>query len=69
MIKKIRRPKNRGYGNHGYGNKQEQKSTVIMQTNKEHHVELHPKSVNNHANGQFKYPWMTYHLKMRSSKA
>ena len=61
MIKKIRR-------NRAHGGSHESKCTVIMQTQREHHVELHPKSVNNLANGQFKYQWMTYHLKMRSTK-
>ena len=64
MIKKVKkiRPKE-------FNSKPELKYTVILQTQQEHHVELHPKSTNSKVDGQFKYQWMVYHTKMRSTKA
>ena len=49
MIKKVKkiRPKQ-------FNSTPELKYTVILQTQQEHHVELHPKSTNSKVDGQFK---------------
>lgn len=59
IVKKV----NKKFARHGDKNDQ----FVILKTNQEKRVELHPKSVNSQEI-KYDYPWMVYHLKMKSSK-
>ena len=63
MIKKVKKIKPKEFES-----RHELKFTVILQTQSERHVELHPKSTNSKVDGQFKYQWMAYHTKMKSTK-
>ncbi len=75
--KRIKKGGGGGYGGPGrgggqggfYGGRQQQdspKEFVVLQTAQEKRVEMHPKSVNSKT-ADFQYPWMVYHLKMKSS--